>query len=72
MFYWAVFGPILILLAAFVVIAIIVSIAYPIWAAIRGRVLGKFGGVEAISPMLRLILGFLGLTLLYSLIAPWL
>ena len=66
-FSYVVFGPFLILYAVFGAGCIIVSVAYPIWCAIRGH-----DANGALHPITRLVLGILGFGLLYPFIAPWL
>ena len=61
------FGPPLVLYAVFCVGGIIVAVAYLIWGAIRGH-----SGDGPLHPVTRLVLGLIGLGLLYELIAPWL
>ena len=69
-FYYSVFGPLLILYAVFGVVFMIAAIAVPIWAAIFGRVPGERG--EPPAPITRLVIGLAGLALLCSLVLPWL
>ena len=62
---YAIFGPPLVLSAVFGAGLIIFMIAHPIWVAIRGHSAdGPF------HPITRLVLGLIGLGLLWSFIGP--
>ena len=66
-FAYIVFWPPLVLYAVICAGCIIFMIAHPIWGAIRGHSAdGPF------HPITRLLLGLIGLGLLWSFIAPWL
>lgn len=67
---YVLFGPFLILYAAFGAVIMISAFAVPIWGAIFGRVPGDRG--EPAGPIVRLVVALAGLGLLWQMVAPWL
>lgn len=61
------FGPLLVLYAVFGAGIMVVAIAYPIWVAFRGR-----DADGSVPPFVRIVIGLVGLGLLWQMIAPWL
>lgn len=61
------FGPPLVLYAVFCAGFIVVAIAHPIWGAIRGR-----SADGHLDPITRIVIGLVGLGLLWQMLAPWL
>ncbi len=61
------FGPPLVLYAVFCVGFMVVATAHPIWVAFRGR-----DADGTVPPFVRIVIGLVGLGLLWQMTAPWL
>lgn len=61
------FWPPLVLYAVFGVGIMVVAIAYPLWGAFRGR-----SADGPLDPITRIVIGLVGLGLLWQVLAPWL
>ena len=68
--YYAIAVPAWALLAVLLALAVVGSIGTPIRAAIFGRLLGDRG--ESLHPIMRLMVGLIGLGVLWSFAVLWL
>ena len=68
--YYAIADLIWFLSVALAMVFMVGTIAVPIWGAIFGRIPGERSRVELPHPTTRLVLGLIGLGLLWSFIGP--